>query len=257
MGRVPAESLPPQALWPKRLYTPPEFRAYPQKLNGTEELPDKTVAAGEGLRFRWPGGGAACGIVRGREATRHRGGRAPILGLRGPPGERRDGTMLSKAMQDALNDQIKKEFASAYLYLAMSAHFEAANLPGCAHWMRIQNQEEAGHGMKFFAYVNDRGGRVTLQAIDQPPGKFKSPRDVFQQTLEHERKVTESIHKLNALAVKENDYATQAMLQWFITEQVEEEKRASQLVEELKLAGDEGAGLLLFDRQLAARAAGS
>ena len=165
--------------------------------------------------------------------------------------------MLSKAMQDAINDQIRKEFASAYLYLAMSAHCEAVNLPGCAHWLRIQSQEEVGHGMKFFAYINDRGGRVTLQAIEQPPGKFKSPLEIFQQTLEHEKRVTDSIHKLNALAIKENDYATQAMLQWFITEQVEEEKVAGQLVEQLKLAGGEGATLLLFDRHLAGRSAGS
>ena len=165
--------------------------------------------------------------------------------------------MLSKAMLDGINDQIRKEFASAYLYLAMSAHCEAINLPGCAHWLRLQSQEEVGHGMKFFGYVNDRGGRVTLQAIEQPPGKFKSPLDIFQQTLNHEKMVTESIHKLFALAVKEGDYATQAMLQWFITEQVEEEKHASRLVEELKLAGQEGATLLFFDRQLGSRSAGS
>lgn len=165
--------------------------------------------------------------------------------------------MLSKAMQDAINEQIKKEFASAYLYLAMSAHCEAVNLPGCAHWLRIQSQEEVGHGMKLFGLVNDRGGRVTLHAIEQPPAKFKSLLDIFEQTLEHERKVTESIHKLYALAVRESDYPTQAMLQWFITEQVEEEKRAHQLVEELKLAGHEGAALLFFDRQLAARTAGA
>ncbi len=164
--------------------------------------------------------------------------------------------MLSKAMQDAINEQIKKEFASAYLYLAMSAHCEAVNLPGCAHWLRLQSQEEAGHALKLFDYVNDRGGRVTLHGIEQPPGKFKSPLDVFQQTLEHERKVTESIHKLYAMAVKENDYPTQTMLHWFVTEQVEEEKRAAQIVEQLKMAGDEGSALLFFDRQMAARTAG-
>ncbi len=165
--------------------------------------------------------------------------------------------MLSKAMQGAINEQIKKEFASAYLYLAMSAHCEATSLPGCAHWLRLQSQEEAKHAMKLFAYVNDRGGRVTLQAIEQPPARFKSLRDIFEHTLEHERKVTETIHQLYALAVKESDYSTQTMLQWFIGEQVEEEKQAYQLVGELKLAGEEGAALLLFDRQLGARAAGA
>lgn len=162
--------------------------------------------------------------------------------------------MLNKTMQDAINEQVKKEFASAYLYLAMAAHCEAVNLPGFAHWLRAQNQEENGHAMKLFDYVLDRGGRVTLQAIDQPPSKFKSPLDVFEQALEHERKVTDAIHKLYAMAVKENDYGTQTMLQWFISEQVEEEKQATQIVEQLKLAGDEGSALLLLDRQLAARA---
>ncbi len=165
--------------------------------------------------------------------------------------------MLNKTVQDALNDQIRKEFASAYLYLAMSAHCEAVNLPGCARWLRVQGKEEVGHGMKLFDFVNDRGGRVTLQAIEQPPARFKSPLDIFEQTLEHERKVTDSIHKLNALAVKENDYATHAMLQWFITEQVEEEKRATLLVEQFKRAEEEGAAILLLDKELGGRSAGS
>jgi ferritin len=164
--------------------------------------------------------------------------------------------MLSKTIQDAVNDQIRKEFASAYLYLAMSAHCEAVNLPGCAHWMRLQSQEEAGHAMKFFDYVSARGGRVTLQAIDQPLARVKSPLDMFQQTLEGERKVTEFIHQLYALAVKENDYPTQTMLQWFVTEQVEEEKTTAQIVEQWKLVGENGPALLLLDRQLGARAAG-
>ena len=163
--------------------------------------------------------------------------------------------MLSKAMQEAINEQIRKEFASAYLYLAMAAHCEAANLPGCAKWLRLQSQEEASHALKLFDHINDRGGRVVLKAIEQPPASFKSPLDIFQQTLAHERKVTEAIHALYALAVKENDYPTQTMLQWFISEQVEEEKRASQIVEHLKMLGDEGPALLMLDRQLAARAA--
>jgi ferritin len=163
--------------------------------------------------------------------------------------------MISKTMQAALNDQIKHEYYSSYLYLSMSAHFDAANLSGFAHWMRAQSREELGHAMKFFGYVNDQGGRVTLQAIDQPPVEFGSPLAVFKAVLEHEQKVTSLINGLAALAAKENDYATSGMLQWFINEQVEEEKNAVQIVEELKLVGESGASLFLVDRQLAARGA--
>ncbi len=161
--------------------------------------------------------------------------------------------MISDTVQSALNDQIKHETYSAYLYLAMSAHFEAANLSGFAHWMRVQSREELGHAAKFFDYINERGGRVTLQAIDQPPAQFGSPLSVFQAVLEHEQKVTSLIHNLAALAARENDYATSNLLQWFVNEQVEEEKNATQIVEELKLVGDSGASLFLVDRQLAAR----
>lgn len=161
--------------------------------------------------------------------------------------------MLNKAIQDAINEQVKNELYSAYLYLSMSAYFEAVNLPGFAHWMRLQSQEEVSHAMKYFDFISDRGGRVVLQAIDQPPVEFQSPLDVFQRTLEHERKVTAMIHRLYELAVKENDYATQTELQWFITEQVEEEKRAHEIVERLKMIGDQGAALLMLDRQLGER----
>jgi ferritin len=163
--------------------------------------------------------------------------------------------MLSQAMQDAINDQVKHEFYSAYLYLAMSAYCESVNLPGFAHWMRLQSQEELSHGLKLFDHVHERGGRARLHAIDQPPDDFRSPLDIFQKSLEHEQKVTGMIHRLYALAVKENDYAAQVLLQWFITEQVEEEKNAGQIVEQLKLIGDQGAAVLMLDRQLAARAA--
>jgi ferritin len=161
--------------------------------------------------------------------------------------------MLSKVVEDAINEQIKNELYSAYLYLAMSAHFEAANLPGSAHWMRLQSQEEVEHAMKFFDYVNERGGRVVLQVIDQPPVEFKLPLDIFQQALEHEQKVTGMINNLYALAVKENDYPTQVMLQWFIEEQVEEEKSAGDVVEQLRMIGDHTQGLFMLDRQLGAR----
>ena len=163
--------------------------------------------------------------------------------------------MLNKAVQNAINDQIKQEFYSAYLYLAMSGYCETINLPGFAHWMRVQYQEELVHALKFFDFVNDREGSVELQAIEQPPSEFQSPLDIFQRSLEHERKISSLIHKLYELAVKEKDYPTQTLLQWFITEQVEEEKNAGQIVEQLKMTGGEPSALLLLDRDLAGRGA--
>ena len=162
--------------------------------------------------------------------------------------------MFTEKLQKALNDQIKHELYSSYLYLSMAAHFEAANLPGFAHWMHAQSGEEREHGMKFFEFIYDRGGRVKLQAIDQPPTEFGSPLQVFEQVLSHEQKVTSLIHDLYALALQEKDYPTQVMLHWFINEQVEEEKNAATIIELLKLAGESGASLLMADRQLGARA---
>jgi ferritin len=161
--------------------------------------------------------------------------------------------MLSKIMQDAINTQIKHEFYSSYLYLAMSAYFENNSMPGFARWMRVQSEEENAHALRLFDFINDRDGSVELQAIEQPPSEFKAPLDVFQQALEHERKISELIHQLYALAVREKDYPAQIHLQWFIDEQVEEEKNASQIVEQLKLAGNDGAALLMLDNALGAR----
>ncbi|MFQ5960103.1 MAG: ferritin [Candidatus Methylomirabilales bacterium] len=161
--------------------------------------------------------------------------------------------MLSKKLQDALNEQITNELYSAHVYLAMSAHLTGANLPGFARWMRLQSQEEYSHAMKIYDFVLERGGRVVLKPIDQPPAQYKSPLDVFQQALKHEQKVTGMINRLYELAIKENDYPTQIMLQWFITEQVEEEHAASDVVEQLKMIGNEPAALFLLDRQLGAR----
>lgn len=163
--------------------------------------------------------------------------------------------MLGKVLEDAINEQINKELYSAYLYLSMSAYCESVNLPGFANWMRVQAQEELGHAMMLFDHVNDRGGRVVLKAIDQPIPVWKSPLEMFEQVLKHERKVTGLIDQLYAVAVKENDYATQMQLQWFITEQVEEEKNAGAMVEQLKLIGDQTAPLLMLDKQLSTRQA--
>jgi len=164
--------------------------------------------------------------------------------------------MLSTTLTDAINDQIAFELNSAYMYLAMSAHCESRNLPGCAKWLRIQWQEEVGHAMKFFDMVQERGGRVTLRSIEKPPAKFPSALEVFKQVLAHEKKVTASVNKLYALASKENDYAMQVALQWFIAEQVEEEKHAGDIVAGLELIGDSGTALYMMDKQLGSRAAG-
>jgi ferritin len=163
--------------------------------------------------------------------------------------------VLSQKLQDAINEQIKNELYSAYLYLSMSAYSEDASLPGFANWMRLQAQEEVSHAMKFFDFINERGGRVVLHAIDQPPAEFESPIDLFERTLEHERKVTGMIHQLYELALKENDYPTQVMLHWFIEEQVEEEDSASQILDTLERIGDKGHALVALDRELGRRAA--
>lgn len=163
--------------------------------------------------------------------------------------------MLSKQMQEALNEQIRHEINSAYLYLAMSMHSSSAGLQGFASWLRVQWQEELGHAMKLAEIVHDRGGRVTLQALEKPPSEFKSPLDIFQQVLAHEQKVTALINRLYEAALKENDYATQVEVQWFIREQIEEEKNAGAILEQLRMAGESGAPLMMVDRALAARAA--
>ena len=163
---------------------------------------------------------------------------------------------LSKTIQDALNEHMNQEFYASYLYLSMSAYCEEINLPGFAHWMRTQSQEEYSHAMNMFDFIVDREGRVILHPIDQPTIEFHSPLDLMQQTLEHERHVTRLINRLYELTVRENDYPTQVHLQWFITEQVEEEKVASNIVEQLKMIGDQGDALLLLDRELAKRGSG-
>jgi ferritin len=163
--------------------------------------------------------------------------------------------MLSNALVEAINRQVRDEVYSAYLYLGMSAYCESINMPGFAHWMRTQFQEELGHALKLMEHLHDRGGRATLQSIEAPPAQWKNPLDVFQATLDHERKVTAKINELYSLATKENDYAAQSFLLWFVNEQVEEEKVASLIVEQLKVVGDRGGGILFLDKQLGKRTA--
>jgi len=162
--------------------------------------------------------------------------------------------MLSKSMQTALNNQIQAETFSSYAYLAMSAYCAEQNYAGFANWFRVQSSEEWAHAMKFYDYILDRGGNVRLQPIDEPPFKYKSPLEVFSQALAHEKKVTGLITKLYELALKENDYPTQIFLQWFITEQVEEENTAQLIVNKLELIGDSIPGMLYLDKELGKRA---
>ena len=161
---------------------------------------------------------------------------------------------MDEKMQEALNKQLNAEVYSAYLYLSMSAYFQSVNLSGFANWMRVQWQEELAHGLKFYDYVNERGGRVVLQAVEAPPSEWDSPLAVFGHVYEHEQKVTGMINKLVDLAVEARDHATNNFLQWFVSEQVEEEASADEVVQKLKLVGDDASGLFMIDRELAQRA---
>lgn len=163
--------------------------------------------------------------------------------------------MISATMQDAINHQITLELASEHLYLSMSAYCAARSWDGFAHWFRMQAGEEHGHGMKFFDHVLDRGGHVVLETIEAPQTEFESLLDVMQLSLQHEQEVTAALNELYGKAVGENDYAAQALLQWFITEQVEEEKTVSTLVDQLRMIGGQGTGVLILDRELAGRTA--
>ena len=161
--------------------------------------------------------------------------------------------MLGKKVQDALNEQLNWELYSAYLYLSMSAYFKSMSLDGCANWMRVQAMEEMVHVMKFYDHVNERNGRVLLQAVKAPPSKWKSPLAVFEDTYKHEQVVTGRINDLVDLAAGEKDHATVGFLQWFVTEQVEEEANASGLVDRMKLMKDAPGGLFMIDQELAER----
>lgn len=161
--------------------------------------------------------------------------------------------MLSKTMEKAINGQINAELYSSYMYLAMSAWFTAKGLAGFANWMRQQAQEEMFHAIKFYDFVGSRGGKVALAGIAKPPGDWKNSIEVFQATLAHEQKVTGMINNLVNQAMKERDHATNICLQWFVTEQVEEEANATAILDKLKLIGKETGGLFALDQELAQR----
>ena len=161
--------------------------------------------------------------------------------------------MLSDKMLKALNEQINAELYSSYLYLSMAAYFQDLNLNGFAQWMKVQALEELTHAMKFFGFVGDRGGRATMAPLAGPPILWQSPLAVFQEALAHEQKVTGLINKLVDLAIKEKDHATNTFLQWFVTEQVEEEASANEVVQKLKLVGEAQGGLFMLDQEMSQR----
>lgn len=161
--------------------------------------------------------------------------------------------MISNNMQAAINDQINYELYSSYIYLSMTAYFTSINLMGFANWMRVQTQEEIMHAMKFYDFVNARGGRVLLSTIEGPATEWDSPLAAFENALAHEQKVTTRINNLVNLAVDERDHASATFLQWFVTEQVEEESNADGIIRQLKLIGDDRSALFMIDRELATR----
>ncbi len=161
--------------------------------------------------------------------------------------------MINKKMSDALNKHLNAELYSSYLYLAMSAYASFKGLKGASNWLYMQAQEEMIHVKKMYEYIDSQGAQVVLQAIDTPPSDFGSPLELFNSVLAHEQKVTGLINDLMTLAVAESDHATQTFLQWFITEQVEEEQSVGEIIDRIKLAGETGAGLFMIDNELGAR----
>ncbi len=163
--------------------------------------------------------------------------------------------MITKKMETALNEQIKEELGSAYLYLSMAAYFAVEGWDGMAGWMRVQAQEEQGHALRIFDHIVERGGRVKLHTLAEPQAAWASPLAAFQAAYKHEQYITERIHNLVELAHKEKDHAAGAMLQWFVTEQVEEEDHTMKAVQLLERMGSEGRGLVMADRELGRRVA--
>lgn len=161
--------------------------------------------------------------------------------------------MKSTKLQNAFNSQIQAEFYSAYLYLAMATYCQERNLKGFANWLMVQKDEEIMHAMKLLSYLQERGAKVVLKEISAPPNEFSSPLALFEQVLMHEKHVTDLINKLYEVAVEEKDYAAQLFLQWFVNEQVEEEASATEVVEKLKLIGDNSSALFFIDQEMGKR----
>ncbi len=161
--------------------------------------------------------------------------------------------MISERLNKLLNEQVQKEFYSAYLYLGMEAYFAEQNLDGFANFFRVQVQEERDHAMKFFNYINEKGGKVELLQIDAPLLNFKTAEEVFENTLKHEQFVTQSIYNIINAAIEEKDHATNQFLQWFVSEQVEEEATAEKNLRKLQLIKNDSSGLFMLDAELAQR----
>eukprot|EP00767_Chilomastix_cuspidata_P006316 gnl/Chilomastix_cuspidata/6661.p2 GENE.gnl/Chilomastix_cuspidata/6661~~gnl/Chilomastix_cuspidata/6661.p2 ORF type:complete len:172 (-),score=2.30 gnl/Chilomastix_cuspidata/6661:334-849(-) len=161
--------------------------------------------------------------------------------------------MLSEKVENALNDQLNAESFSAYLYLSMSAYFESLNLKGFANWMKVQAEEEYIHSKKFYDFILQRGGRVSLKGLDSPQTEWKSAEDVFEASLNHEKYISGRINDLMNLAIDERDHATQIFLQWFVTEQVEEEDNVGSVLDQIKMIGETQHGIYMLDRELGQR----
>jgi ferritin len=161
--------------------------------------------------------------------------------------------MIKEKMEKAINEQIKEELFSSYLYLSMSAYCQSVNLPGFANWMRVQAQEELMHAMKFYDFINERRGRVLLKEIKTPQHEWKSPLEIFEDVLRHEEYITGKINNLVDIAIEEKDHASNVFLQWFVNEQVEEEATADDIINRLKLIGESKGGFFMIDRELGTR----
>ncbi len=160
---------------------------------------------------------------------------------------------MKKEIEQELNKQLNRELYSAYLYLSMAAYFESINLKGFAHWLKVQAKEELGHAMKFFEFINERNGKVVLETIEKPKVDWSSPVEAFKDVYEHEQKITSYIHNLVELARKNNDYATENFLTWFVSEQVEEEAQANEIYQKLKFCEKSVGGLFVLDHHLGKR----
>ena len=161
--------------------------------------------------------------------------------------------MIDKKLEKMINDQINYETYSAYIYLAMGAYFDAKNLPGFANWMKVQWQEELFHAKKMYLYLLDKGGRPFYTAIPDPGKEWKSAKAVFEHALEHEKIVTSRINAIKSAAMKLNDHATSVFYNWFVNEQVEEEKNVSEIIQKIDFIGEKGPGAYMLDKKLAAR----
>jgi len=165
--------------------------------------------------------------------------------------------MIKDKVLKALNKQLNEELYSSYAYLSMSAHFISQSLDGFAHWFRMQSQEEYGHAIKILDYILTRDGKVSLMKVDPPKAGWKTPQSVFKETYDQEVSVSKSINDIVDLALTEKDYATNNFMQWFVSEQVEEESTATKLLDRINLIGENTNGLLIFDKELGMRASGN